>query len=244
MTGIVALIIATSLLCVSVARAGMLDDLEKKSREYVAQKRHGGGELDSKTIIAGLKEALSIGAKNGVKLVSRPDGYFGNQLIKILVPEKIQKIAKLMRKAGLGKEVDKFELSMNRAAEKASPQALAFFTEAIKEMTITDGVRILRGKDTEATEYLRSKTYDKIYGSFKPVVSSAMNDVGVTKSFKEMMDKARTIPFLKREAVDLDEYVTSKALDGLFVMVGQEERKIRKDPVARVTDLLKKVFKQ
>jgi hypothetical protein len=244
MIRIIAFIIAASLLCITVARAGLLEDLEKKSKEYVDKQRNGGRELDSKTIIAGLKEALSIGAQNGVKLVSRTDGYFGNQLIKILVPEKIQKIAKLMRKAGLGKEVDKFELSMNRAAEKAGPQALAFFTEAIKEMTITDGVKILRGRDTEATEYLRSKTYDKIFGSFKPVVSSAMNEVGVTKSFKEMMDKARSIPFLKRETVDLDEYVTSKALDGLFVMVGQEEKKIRKDPVARVTDLLKKVFKQ
>ena len=239
-----AIIITASLLCISVAHAGLLDELEKKSKEFVDKKRNGGGELDSNTIIAGLKEALSIGAQNGVKTVSQTDGYFGNQLIKILVPEKIQKIAKLMRKAGFHKEVDQFELSMNRAAEKAGPQALVFFTDAVKEMTIPDGIKILRGKDTEATDYLKSKTYDKIYGSFKPVVSSAMNDVGVTKSFKEMMDKARTIPFLKRETVDLDEYVTSKALDGLFLMVGQEEKKIRKDPVARVTDLLKKVFKQ
>jgi len=244
MKRVLAIFFATSLLCISVAHAGLLDDLEKKSKEYVDKNRNGGGELDSNTIIAGLKEALSIGAQNGVKTVSQADGYFGNQMIKILVPEKIQKIANVMRKAGFHKEVDQFELSMNRAAEKAGPQALAFFTDAIKEMTIPDGVKILRGKDTEATDYLRSKTYEKIYGSFKPVVSSAMNDVGVTKSFKEMMDKAREIPLLKRETVDLDHYVTSKALDGLFLMVGQEEKKIRKDPVARVTDLLKKVFKQ
>ena len=141
------------------------------------------------------------------------------------------------------KEVDAFILSMNRAAEKAAPQALSFFTDAVKEMTIPDAVGILRGNDTAATDFLKSKTYDRIYGAFKPVVSSAMNDVGVTHSFKQMMDKARTIPLLKREAVDLDHYVTSKALDGLFIVVGQEEKKIRKDPAARVTELLKTVFK-
>jgi hypothetical protein len=236
-------ILALSLVSASLAHAGLLDDLEKKSRELTGKKKSSGGELDSNTIIAGLKEALSIGAQNGVKLVSREDGYFGNQLIRILVPEKIQKTAKLLRKAGFGKEVDKFELSMNRAAEKAGPRALAFFIDAIREMSIPDAVKILRGKDTEATEYLRAKTYERIYGVFKPVVSSAMNDVGVTRSFKEMMDKTKNVPLLKKESVDLDHYVTSKALDGLFLMVGQEEKKIRKDPVARVTDLLKKVFR-
>jgi hypothetical protein len=144
---------------------------------------------------------------------------------------------------GFRKEVDAFELSMNRAAEKAAPQALSFFVGAVKEMTIPDAMKILRGNDTAATDFLKSKTYVRIYGAFKPVVTSAMNDVGVTRSFKELMDKARTIPLLKRETVDLDHYVTSKALDGLFIMVGQEEKKIRKDPAARVTELLRTVFK-
>jgi len=232
-------VLALTLLATSLSYANLLD----KVKDYRAKQRGSGGELDSNTIIAGLKEALNVGAKNGVNTVSKVDGYFANQMIKILVPEKIQKIERLMRKAGMGKEVDKFVLSMNRAAEKAAPQALSFFVDAIREMTIPDAVKILRGKDTEATEYLRSKTYDRISGAFKPVVSSAMNEVGVTRSFKEMMDKAKSIPMLKRESVDLDQYVTSKALDGLFVMVGQEEQKIRKDPAARVTELLRTVFK-
>jgi hypothetical protein len=242
MKRIFAFIIVTGLFCAPFAHAGLLDDLEKKSRELRDKNKSSSNELDTNTIVAGLKEALSIGAQNGVKLVSREDGYSGNQLIKIIVPEKIQKTAKLLRKAGFGKEVDKFELSMNRAAEKAAPQALAFFIDAIKEMSIPDAVKILRGKETEATEYLKAKTYDRIYGAFKPVVSSAMNDVGVTRSFKEMMDTTRNVPLLKKESVDLDHYVTSRALDGLFLMVGEEEKKIRKDPIARVTDLLKKVF--
>lgn len=236
-------ILVSSLFCGSFAYAGLLDDLEGKAREYTNKKLNSGGELDSKTITAGLKEALSIGAQNGVKIVGREDGYWGNQLIKILIPEKIQTIANVLKKAGFRKEVETFEVSMNRAAEKAAPQALDFFIDAIKQMTIADAVKILRGDETAATEYLKSKTYERIYGTFKPVVASAMNDVGVTRSFKEMMDKARAVPLLKQQTVDLDHYVTSKALDGLFLMVGEEEKKIRKDPAARVTELLKKVFK-
>lgn len=224
---------------VSPADAGFRDKLRQFREE---QKQTGGMGLDANTVAAGLKEALTIGTKNSVGMVSRVDGYFGNQLIRIPVPENIQKLEAILRQAGLQKETDKFILSMNRAAEKAAPQALSFFTDAVREMTIPDALSILKGNDTAATEFLRSKTYDRLHASFKPVVTAAMNDVGVTHSFKELMDKARAIPFLKKEAVDLDRYVTSKALDGLFTVVGQEEQKIRKDPAARVTDLLKKVF--
>lgn len=217
-------------------------DLRDKLREYREQKTGGSGKLDANTVASGLKEALSIGAKNSVSQVSKVNGYFGNQLIRIAMPEKIQKIERLMRKAGLNKEVDRFILSMNQAAEKAAPQALGFFVTAVKEMTIPDAMQILQGTDTAATQFLRSRTYDRISAAFKPAVASAMNDVKVTKAFKEMMDKAGSVPFLKKESVDLDHYVASKALDGLFLVVGQEERKIRKDPAARVTDLLRKVF--
>ena len=220
MRRIVVVSLVIGLFGATLAHAGLID----KVREYREKRQGASGEPDSNTIIAGLKEALSIGAKNGVTTVSKVDGYFGNQLIKIPTPENIQKTEKMLRKVGLNKEVDAFILSMNRAAEKAAPQALSFFTEAVKEMTIPDAIGILRGGDTAATDYLKSKTYDRIYGAFKPVVSSAMNDVGVTRTFKEMMDKARSIPLLKKESVDLDHYVTSKALDGLFVVVGQEEK--------------------
>ncbi len=238
MKRIIACALVAGILGATQSHANLLDKL----RDYRQQQKSGSGQLDSATIAAGLKDALSVGAKNSVANVSRLDGYFGNQLIRIAMPENIQKLERMMRKAGLGKEVDTFILSMNRAAEKAAPQALSFFMEAVKGMTIPDAVGILRGNDTAATEFLKSKTYNNIYAAFKPSVSSAMNDVNVTRSFKELMDKAKRIPFLKQEAVDLDHYVTSKALDGLFVVAGQEEQKIRKDPAARVTDLLKKVF--
>jgi len=233
------IILLLSLLFASAAHAGLLDKL----REYREKDRQSRNEPDTDTIVSGLKEALSIGARNGVKAVSQVDGYFGNPLIRIPMPEKIQRIERALRKAGFNKEVDKFILSMNRAAEKAAPEALTLFVDAVKEMTIPDALKILRGNDTAATDYLRSKTFGELYQSFKPSISSSMNDVGVTRTFKEMMDKTRHIPFLKKESVDLDHYVTSKALDGLFTVVGQEETKIRKDPAARVTELLKTVFK-
>ena len=235
------LVLAACLLFSATADAGLQEELQK----YIQQQRGGdehdqkksGDALDARTVADGLKEALSVSVRNSVANVSRVDGYFSNELIRIAMPDNIARIEKLMRQAGLGKEVDKFLLSMNRAAEKAAPQALDIFTTAVKEMTIPDAVQILRGNDTAATQYLRSHTYDRMSVVFSPIISSAMNDVGVTRSFKEMMDKARSIPFLKQETVDLDEYVTTKALDGLFVVVGQEEQKIRKDPAARTTDL-------
>jgi RNA binding exosome subunit len=233
------IILLLSQFSASIAYAGLLDSV----RAYRDKNQQSRNEPDANTIVSGLKEALSTGARNGVKTVSQVDGYFGNPIIKIPMPENIQRVERSLRKAGFNKEVNEFILSMNRAAEKAAPQALALFVDAVKGMTFPDAVKILRGHDTAATDYLKSKTFDRLYQSFKPNISSSMNDVGVTRTFKEMMDKTRHIPFLKKESVDLDRYVTSKALDGLFVMVGQEEKKIRKDPAARVTELLKTVFK-
>lgn len=200
------------------------------------------GATDNATAASGLKEALSIGTENAVKNVSQLDGYFGNTMIKILMPEKIQKVADVLKMAGYEKQVDDFILSMNRAAEKAAPYAASYFKDAIKEMTIEDATKILNGGDTSATQFFKSKTQDKLYTAFKPIVSSSMNEVGATRSYKEMMGQYESLPFMSKESVDLDHYVTNKSLAGLFYMIGQEEKKIRTDPAARVTDLLKTVF--
>jgi RNA binding exosome subunit len=220
----------------TLTHAGLLDDVMKNIGSS------GKGEPDESTVVSGLKEALSIGTDKAVTNVSQVDGYFGNQVIKILMPEKIQKVADILGKVGYQKQVDDFVLSMNRAAEKAAPQATSIFVDAIKGMTIEDARKILNGGDTAATEFFKSKTHDKIYDVFKPIVSSSMDEVGVTRSYKEMMGKYESFPFMSKESVDLDHYVTNKAMDGLFYMVGQEEKKIRTDPAARVTDLLKTVF--
>ena len=197
---------------------------------------------DNATLVSGLKEALSIGTKNAVNSVGSVDGYFKNQMIKILLPEKIRNAADFLGKVGYQKQVDDFVLTMNRAAEKAAPQAAGIFADALKEMTFDDAVGIWKGGDTSATEYFKKKTHDRIYQSFMPVVSSSMNEVGATRSYKELIQKYESFPFMNSSSLDLDKYVTNKALDGLFYTVGEEEKKIRPNPAARVTDLLREVF--
>ncbi|MFQ5792898.1 MAG: DUF4197 domain-containing protein, partial [Acidobacteriota bacterium] len=174
----------------------------------------------------------------------RPGGYFRNQAIKILMPEQLQTLEQGLRVVGYGPQVDEFVLSMNRAAERAAPAAKRIFWDAIGEMTFDDARKILDGGDTAATDYFKAKTSDELAAAFRPVVDQTMNEVGVTRQYKELVGRYEAIPFVKRVTFDVDEYVVTKALDGLFYVVGEEERKIRTDPAARVTDLLKEVFAQ
>ncbi len=193
-------------------------------------------------IVEGLREALQVGAGNAISLTGRPDGFFRNQAIRILLPEKARTIEKGLRAAGLGQKVDDCELSMNRAAEKAAPEAKAIFVDAIKQMTLDDSRRILTGGNTAGTEYFKTKTSDTLKSAFRPIVANAMVQTGVTAKYKHMMGGLPSLPFLKKDAFGIDEYVVAKSLGGLFYMLGEEERKIRTDPAARVTALLKEVF--
>ena len=233
--------VSLSVFCIALialsSHAGFLDDIMKGAENVLPKE----GPDDSQ-VVGGLKEALTIGTGNAVSLVSVTDGYFANQAIRILMPEKIQKVADVLGKVGYQKQVDEFVLGMNRAAEKAAPQAKSIFVGAIREMTFEDANKILNGGDTAATDFFRARTSDRLYESFKPIISSSMNEVGATRKYKEMMGQYAALPFTSAESVDLDHYVTNKSLDGLFFMVGQEEKKIRTDPAARVTDLLKTVF--
>ncbi len=201
----------------------------------------GGGLSDAK-IGSGLKEALKIGAENAVSFTGKTDGYFLNQAIKILMPEKLKTFEKGLRAVGYGPKLDEFVLSMNRAAEKAAPFAKQIFWDAVGEMSFDDARKILSGNDTAATDYFKRKTTNPLTNAFKPIVSKSMNEVGVTRQYKELVGRYESIPFVKKESFDLDQYVVGKALDGLFYMVGQEEKKIRQNPAARTTDLLKEVF--
>ena len=203
--------------------------------------QQGGGLTDTK-VAAGLKEALKVGTENTVSLTGRLDGYFKNQGIKILMPEKLHSLESGLRMAGFGPQVDEFVLSMNRAAEKAAPSAKQIFWDAIGQMTFEDARGILSGKETAATDYFRAKTSDRLAAAFKPIVSDSMNQVGVTRQYKELVGRFQMLPFARTESFDLDRYVVGKSLDGLFYVLGQEEVKIRTNPTARVTDLLKEVF--
>lgn len=200
--------------------------------------------LSDSNIVAGLKEALHIGTENAVRSTGRPGGYFQNKVIKILMPEQLQTLEQGLRMIGYGPQIDEFVLSMNRAAEQAAPLAKEIFWNAITEMSFEDARNILTGGDTAATEYFKAKTSKQLSAAFRPVVEKKMNEVGVTRQYKELVGKYQSIPFVQELTFDLDEYVVTKALDGLFYVVGEEERKIRTNPAARVTDLLKKVFGQ
>ncbi|GAB4370461.1 MAG: DUF4197 domain-containing protein [Deltaproteobacteria bacterium] len=227
------------LLCLMAtpSRAGFFDDVLRGIGRVVPK----AGPSDSR-IIEGLKEALTLGTDNAVTRVSAVDGYFADEAIRILMPDKVRKVADVLGKIGYRRQVDEFVLSMNRAAEKAAPRAKAIFVGAIREMTFEDARKILHGGDTAATDYFREKTGGKLYEAFEPVIASSMDEVGATRRYKDLMAKYASIPFVNAESMDLDRYVTNKALDGLFYMVGREERRIRTDPAARVTDLLKEVF--
>jgi hypothetical protein len=183
-----------------------------------------------------------VATANAVRLTGRTDGYFGNQAIKILMPEQLRALERGLRAVGYGAQVDELVLGMNRAAERAAPQATQIFWDAIGAMTIDDARRILDGGDTAATGYFRAKTSEPLTAAFRPIVETAMGEVGVTRQYTELFRRAQAIPFLSVEAYDLDRYVVSKALDGLFHVVAEEEKQIRTNPAARVTDLLREVF--
>ena len=202
----------------------------------------GAGSLSDSKINAGLKQALQIGAENSVKLVGRKDGYFSNQAIKILMPKNLQPLEKGLRMIGYGPKIDTLVLSMNRSAEAAAPAARKIFVDAITSMSIDDARHILTGGDTAATEYFKQKTTPQLTTAFRPVVDKTMAENGVTKQYNALVGQYKSLPFAKSQNLDITDYVVGKALDGLFLEVGEEEKKIRKDPAKQTTDLLKEVF--
>jgi hypothetical protein len=208
-----------------------------------AQKMLGTSDSISESeIVKGLKQALEIGTTKAVDLVSKKGGYYNNPEIKIPLPGSVQKVEKLLRGAGFGSKVDAFELSMNNAAERAAPEAKSIFWDAIKKMKIDDAKKILNGREDEATLYFQDKTSARLQEIFEPIVKESMGEVGVTRTYQDLNAKVEKIPFADSLNLDLDKYVTAGALNGLFQMLAEEEKKIRSDPAARVTDLLKKVF--
>lgn len=202
----------------------------------------GGASLSEGDIASGLKEALVIGTQNAVADVGREGGYFNNPEIRIPLPGPLQKSEKLLRLAGYGAQVDAFSQCMNRAAEAAAPQAKEIFWQAIGDMSIEDARQILGGGDTAATDYFKNKTSGRLQELFGPVVHDSLAGVGATRYFQDLDARLKALPFGESLGLDLDSYVTDQALNGLFYVVGEEERKIRENPAARTTELLKKVF--
>lgn len=216
-------------------------DILKKAGSVFGKK--GGSGLSNEDIVAGLKEALSVGARNSSDKLSAVDGFFGNAMIKVLMPEEAKKVESTLRNVGLGNMVDNAILSMNRAAEQASKSAAPIFVDAITSMSIGDALGILKGNDSAATSYLKGRTSPQLTAAFKPVIDDALAATNATKYWKDVFETYNKLPTtFNKVNTDLSSYVTERALTGLFYQVALEEQKIRKDPAARVTDILKKVF--
>jgi hypothetical protein len=201
--------------------------------------------LSDATIGSGLKEALSVGTQKAVRLVDQPGGHLNNEAIKILVPQNLRTVEKVARGLGQGARVDEFVASMNHAAESAAPEAETIFADAVTEMTIDDARKLLNGGDTSITEYFKAKTSVRLAVAFRPHVEAAMSRNGVTQQYEALAGKASQlswVSFGNSSSLDIDTYVVNKALDGLFYMLGQQEKEIRTNPAARTTALLKQVF--
>ncbi len=201
-----------------------------------------GAGTSSTQVASGLKEALSVGTTNAVKLTGVQNGFWGNQAIKILMPDKLKPVEKGLRMMGQGKQIDDFELSMNRAAEAAAPEATPIFKRAITGMSFSDAKGILNGGNTAATDYFKRTTSSGLTAAFRPIVEHAMSQNGVVQKYEGLTKQMPQMPFGKSETFDINGYVVGKSLDGLFFMLGKEEEKIRTNPSAQVTPLLKQVF--
>lgn len=205
----------------------------------------GQGGLTLDTIVAGLKEALQVGTQNTVAQTSKQGGFNLNPRLHIPLPQELQTVANTLKKVGLGSIATDLEAKMNEAAEQAAAKAAPVFIGAIKQMTFEDAKNILAGKENAATEYFREKTGAQLKELFKPIVTKATDQVGAAKAYKGVMDKYNAIPLVpKAQAASLDDYVTDKGIQGLFLVLADEEAKIRKDPAARTTELLRRVFGQ
>jgi hypothetical protein len=201
-----------------------------------------GGGLSDVKIGSGLQEALKVGTENAVVQTGSMDGFLKNQAIKILMPKPLQRIEQPLRLVGYGPQIDEFVVGMNRAAEKAVPFAKEIFWDAIGQMTFDDARNILNGNDTAATDYFKAKTSKKLYSAFRPSVEQVMDQVGVNRQYNDLIGSYKRVPFAQSVTFDVNQYVTEKAMDGIFFVVAQEERKVRTNPAARVNDLLKEVF--
>jgi hypothetical protein len=234
------IITVVALICCFITASAQinLNKLKEKAKSIT----QGSTTLSESEIVQGLKEALTVGAKNASTQLNKQDGFFKNPLVKIPFPEDAKNVASKLRELGFGKKVDEFELAMNRAAEDASKEAAGIFVNAITSMSITDAKSILTGADSAATVYLKGKTTDQLTSAFSPPIKKALDAASATKLWTEITTIYNKIPFVKKVETDLTKYTTTKALKGLFTVVASEEKKIRTDASARVTDILKKVF--
>ena len=231
-----------AIIAFQTVEAQKIGDLIRKSTTFAEQYKPG---LSTDDIAGGLKEALLKGAQTGTQKLSSPGGFLENAALKIIMPPEAQKIESTLRRLGFNQLVDDMIVTMNRAAEDACKTAIPIFTSAIREMTITDGINILRGSDTSATAYLRTKTNIALTQSFSPIIKTSLDKVNATKNWEKIITTYNSIPLVgKKMNPDLVGYVTDKSLSGIYTEIATQEKDIRANPAARTTDLLRKVFEK
>jgi hypothetical protein len=238
------LIIAlTTLSLLGGCTSQQLQQTADAAKDAINNSSSGGTKpLTNDEVINGLREALTIGTNNSAAFASKLDGFYKNPALFIPFPPEAQKVKEKVDGLGFKDQTDKFVLTLNRAAEEAAKDAAPVFVNAIKGMSISDGFAILKGGDNAATQYLKDKTTAELRTKFTPVVQNAINKVELTKYWNPIITTYNKIPFVEKQNPDLTAYVTDRAMAGLFKLIADEELKIRKDPVARVTDILKRVF--
>jgi hypothetical protein len=217
---------------------GQLDELINDAKKAVGAPK----SLTKEEVANGLKEALVNGITKGTDLTSKMDGYFKNPEIKIPFPKDVKKVEDKLRQLGMGSEVDRFVLTLNRGAEEAAKEAKPIFISAIKQMSIDDAFAVLKGQPDAATQFLKRTTSAQLKEKFKPVVQANLDKVNATKYYGDLISNYNRIPFISKVNPNLNDYATDMAIQGLFTMIAKEEKSIRQDPAARTTDLLKKVF--
>lgn len=217
-------------------------DLLKKASEKSKRIIPAKTQISENDVKKGLTEALNRSSHISVKKASSLNGFYKNKTLKIFMPNEAKKMKESLIEIGLKNNVDDFELSMNRAAESASKNALNIFIDAINNITIRDAFSILNGENDAASKYLKKETHQFLYDSFKPIVINSMRDVGVSKNWNSLATKYNSIPFTEKINPDLEDFITKKAIDGLFILIAKEEIKIRQNPSARTSEILKKVF--
>lgn len=227
------------ILCCHFAAAIQIEQIVKQAEDSL-QHRDTSGLSDSK-IVAGLKQALQVSTSRAVAQSGRPNGFLKNDAIKITLPPRLEPVGRGLRLIGMGGKVDELEVAMNRAAEQATPQAKQIFVAALRKMTFDDARHILTGNDTAATDYFKRTSTPDLTTAFTPIVHTSMEHVGLVQQYDRFIQSAPGGSALANE-FDLDKYVVGKTLEGLFYMLGEEEKKIRKDPAFQTTQLLKEVF--
>jgi hypothetical protein len=198
--------------------------------------------ITNREAVAGLKGALEKGSETAIAALGRTDGFLGNPQVKIALPESLARAEKAMRRVGMGRQADELVITLNRAAEAAVPEARQLLAESVRKMTVQDAKGILRGGETAGTDYFRRTTRDELHGRFLPIVKQATAKLNLAQQYNQYAERTVALGLLKKEDANLDQYVTQKALDGLYLMIAEEEKKIRKDPAAAGTAILRKVF--